>query len=571
MAEIAKIESGRVGVNNAPGPAMPVVNYPQMTPEIALIGQAKYQGTVAEKLNRMSSILYNEGQQLSQRAGLQFAAENPMTKDQLIAMSKGDMSTVALGSPMNVFDSAVRKIRAFELSAHAEAEAIPKLEEIQTRAQMGELDFDQVRDQIKSVTDGYGRALAEVDPESSFKYRASLATVGNKIIEETAKNETKKRLMANEFKVDRSYQSLFKIIEQVYNGEPQIDPTSGQVISKDDQVDALASNFISNTISLVGVNKGKEYQDKLIKFMPDLKVNVLAKYIADDFGKDPEAFMKLRSGNAGRLTDIYQTLDLNGKSKVMQSLFTMVGTQNNAKKEMDEENKTGRFLEAIDLYSQLPSASGAKKNAIIKRIADLRVVPFEELKSLSTGGGESSPMAMFNATVALYDGTITTPEQIAKLPISAKDKMTLLGKHYSNDRADDRDLDTGIRRLAGVPIGMNFIDPKGAEFTRKAELDKEAEQVRQDLILQGKPSNSKAVLTELSKGIESKKKSANAESARNSLKAYEEKAGGPITSQNLSAWEEKVRSGKISNIKNQQYEQQIKRVRELVRQAEGFQ
>ena len=67
-------------------------------------------------------------------------------------------------------------------------------------------------------------------------------------------------------------------------------------------------------------------------------------------------------------------------------------------------------------------------------------------------------MAMFNATVALYDGTITNTDQIAKLPISGKDKLVLLNKFHSNDRADDRDLNNGLNRLAGVPIGMNFVE-----------------------------------------------------------------------------------------------------------------
>lgn len=567
MAEIAKIESGRVGVNQAPSAAVPVVNFPQITPEIALIGQAKYQGTVADKLNRMSSILYNEGQQLSQRAGLQFAAENPMTKDQLIAMSKGDMSTVALGSPINVFDSAVRKVRAFELSAHAESEAIPKLEEIQMKAQMGQLDFEQVRDQIKSVTDGYGSALAEVDPESAFKYRATLATVGNKIIEETAKNETKKRFMANQIKVERNYQSFLKLAEQVYDGQNQVDPTTGQVISKDDVVDALAGNFLSNTIALVGVNNAAAYQTKVIKDLTDTKTNALAKYIADDFGQDPEAFMKLRSGDAGRLTDIYLTLGEDGKSKVMQTLFTKIGTQNNAKKEMDEENKTSRELEGIEIFKKLDSASGAQKKALIKRLADLRVVSFEQLKTLSTGGGDSNPMALFNATVALYDGTITNTDQIAKLPISAKDKLTLLGKFHSNDRADDRDLNNGLNRLAGVPIGMNFVDPKGEEFKRKAQLDRDAERVRQDLIAQGKPSNSRAILTELTKEIETKKNSEGAKAAKRSLEPFEAKAGGEITSATYEAFALKVKAGKVPNVK----EKDLPRIKSLVEKAEGIQ
>lgn len=568
MAEIAKIESGRVGVNQAPSAAVPVVNFPQITPEIALIGQAKYQGTVADKLNRMSSILFNEGQQLSQRAGLQFAAENPMTKDQLIAMSKGDMSTVALGSPINVFDSAVRKIRAFELSAHAESEAIPKLEDIQMRAQMGQLDFEQVRDQIKSVTDGYGSALAEVDPESAFKYRATLATVGNKIIEETAKNETKKRFMANNIKVERNYQSFLNLAEQVYNGENQVDPTTGQVISKDDVVDALAGNFLSNTIALVGVNNASAYQTKVLKDLTDTKVNALAKYIADDFGQDPEAFMKLRSGDAGRLTDIYQTLGEDGKSKVMQTLFTKIGTQNNARKEMDEENKTGRELEAIDLYKKLETASGAQKKAIIKRIADLRVVSFEELKNLSTGDGiKSNTMAMFNAEDALYKGEITNTDQIRKLPISGNDKLVLLRKFHSGELKDDSKLNAGIRRLAGVPVGMQFNDNKSAEFKRQVQLENDAFQIKQDLQLQGKPNNADAVLDVLTKRVEAKKNTESAKAARTSLESYEAKAGGPITSSNFDAFALKVKAGNVKGIK----ENQLPRIKQLVEQAEGIQ
>jgi len=568
MAEIAKIESGRVGVNNAPSAALPVVNYPAITPEIALIGQAKYQGTVADKLSRMSSILYNEGQQLSQRAGLQFAAENPMTKDQLIAMSKGDMSTVALGSPINVFDSAVRKIRAFELSAHAESEAIPKLEEIQMKAQMGQLDFEQVRDQIKSVTDGYGSALAEVDPESAFKYRATLATVGNKIIEETAKNETKKRFMANQIKVERNYQSFLKLAEQVYDGQNQVDPSTGQVISKDEVVDALAGNFLSNTIALVGVNNAAAYQTKVIKDLTDTKTNALAKYIADDFGQDPEAFMKLRSGNAGRLTDIYQTLGEDGKAKVMQTLFTKIGTQNNARKEMDEENKTARELEGIEIFKKLDSASGAQKKALIKRLADLRIVSFEQLKSISTGGGESNQMALMNALDMVLSNQFANTDVIKDLPgISVKDKIKLIEKWHSTDKSDDKALEDGKRRLAGVPLGMNFIDPKGAEFTRKAQLDRDADRVKQDLIAQGKPSNSRAILAELTKEIETKKNSEGAKAAKNSLKPYEDKAGGEITSATYEAFALKVKAGKVPNVK----EKDLPRIKSLVEKAEGIQ
>ena len=372
--------------------------------------------------------------------------------------------------------------------------------------------------------------------------------------------------MANGIKVERLYQSFLKIAEQVYDGEPQPDPTTGQIISKDEQVDALAGNFLGNATALIGVNNTAAYQAKVMKDLTDTKTNALAKYIADDFGKDPEAFMKLRSGDAGRLTDIYQSLGEDGKAKVMQTLFTKVGTQNNARREMDDENKTARELETIDLFKQYDTASGSNKKAIIKRLSELRVVSFEQLNSLSKGGGESNPMAMFNAINGIYQGTITSFEDIQKLPIKPADKVKLLEKLHSSDRADDRDLDAGLRRLAGVPLGMQFSDPKGAEFTRKAQLDRDAERVRNTLIAEGKPSNSRAILTELSKEVEAKKNSEGAKAAKNSLKPFEEKAGGEITSATYEAFALKVKAGKVKNVT----EKDLPRIKSLVNKAEGI-
>lgn len=570
MAEIPKIDSGRVGIANAPSAATPAVVYPQLTPEIALLQQAKYQGTVSDKLDRMSSILFKEASDMSQRAGLQWSAENPLTQDQLQAMVKGDMSQVNLGSPMNVFNNAVRKVRAFELSAHAEAEATTKLLDVYQKAERGEIDFDNVRGQVKAITDGYGQSLAEVDPESSFKYRASLATMGNKIIDETAKLETKKRIMANGIKVERMYQDFKRVSEIIYNGDDPIDPTTNQPIPKDRVVDALAQNFVNNAIALVGVNGAAAYQTQLMKDLTDSKVNTLSKFLAEEFASDPNAFNRMKGGDMGRLSDLWQTLDMDAQAKVYQTYFTKISTDNNIRDQQDKANRVDREMKAVDLFKVYQTTTDpiAKKN-ILRQMSELKVFSFDDINKMARGETDSNPMALFNAYDGIYSGKITTSDQIRALPIATKDKITLLGKLHSADRQDDRDLDSGIRRLAGVPIGMQFIDPRGAEFERKAKLDRDAERIRQDLISQGKPSNAQAVLSVLSKQVEERRNTEKAKSAQTSLKAYEEKAGGPITSQNLSAWEEKVRKGKISNIKPAQYEQQIKRVRELVRQAEG--
>ena len=566
MAEIPKIESGRVGVNAPRSAVTPNVVYPQLTPEIALIQQAKYQGTLADKLDRMSAMIYKDAGDLSAKAGLQFAAENPLTKDQLNAMVKGDMSGVALGSPMNVFDSALRKVRAFELSAHAEGEATTKLLDVYQKAEMGELDFAGVQNQVKAITDGYGRSLAEVDPESSFKYRASLATMGNRVIDETAKLESKKRMLANGIKTERMYQDFKRMSEIIYNGESMTDPTTGQPISKDDLVDSLAQNFMNNAIAMVGITGAGQYQQNILKDLTDSKVNTLSKYLADGFGSEADAFNRMKSGDMGRLTDLWQTLGEDAKAKVYQTYFTKISTDNNIKDQQDKANRVDREMQAVALYDQISKTSDpVKKKALLRQMSELKVFSFEEINKLSRGEGESNQMAMFNAINGIYNGTINNADQIRALPINTKDKINLLNKLHSETKAEDRELDSGLRRLAGIPSGLVALDPKGQEFERLRKYQADAQVLKADALREGKILTNSQVLDQLGKKVEEKRNTEAAKAARTSLKAYEEKAGGEITSQTLPAFEAKVKAGKVPGVK----ENQLPRIRQLVQQAEG--
>jgi predicted DNA-binding protein YlxM (UPF0122 family) len=566
MAEIEKIQSGRVGIQGAPAAATPQVVYPQITPETALLQQAKYQGTMADKLDRMTSIIFREGAEISQKAGLQWAAENPLTGAQLQAMAKGDLSTVGLGNNFSMFDNAVRKVRAFELSAHAEAEASTKLLDIYQKAERGELDFDGVRDQVKALTDGFGQSLANVDPESSFKYRASMATMGNKIIDETAKLEGKKRIIGNGIKTERLYQNFMRMSEMVYNGENQIDPSTGQPIVKDEIVDAMAENFLNNTIALVGIQGAQAYQTKILKDLTDTKVNALTKYIADEFGAMPDAFSRLRVGDAGRLTDIYQSLPYEGQAKVMQTYLTKISTDMSIRDQTDKANKTDRELQTIDLYKKLQGlGDGPQKNAIIRQLADLRVVGFDDLNRIAKGGGESNPMALFNTKEAIYNGTITSSDQIRNLPLTAGDKVKMLDVLHSNTKSEDSKLDNGLRRLAKIPNGLVSLDPKSQEFKTLRNLEADAMELKASAARKGEILTNATILETLGKRVEEKQNSQAAQGARTSLAAFEEKAGGKITSETFDSFAKKVKDGKVKNVK----EKDLQRIRNLVDQAEG--
>jgi hypothetical protein len=526
-------------------------------------------GTMGQILDRMSAQIFNKAEVVSQKAGLQFAAENPLTREQLDAMVKGDMSSVYLGSPLNVYDSAMRKARAFELSAHAETEATSKLLDVYQRAERGELDFETVKDTVKSVTDGYSASLAAVDPESSFKYRASLATMGNKVIDETAKLEQKKRVLANGLKVQRNYQDFLRVAELYVSGDMPIDDKTGEPFDKDTVVDMLATNFLNNAITMVGVNGASQYQAQILKDLTDVKVNALSKYIAEEFGNEPLNFQRLRQGDAGRLTDVWQTMGIEGQAKVMTAYFTKISNDNNIKDQVDKSNLVDRQLKTIDLLGRAQGmGDGPAKRDLVRQIAELRVVPFNDIEKLATGGGESSSSALFNAETMIYDGRITSSDQIFKLTgVSSKDKLDLQRKFFTRNDKTNQDMNRALRYRAGIPDGLVNLNPKDAEYGKLLNLQQKVEDIRKDATAKGEVLTNSQILEKIDADIAKERSSASVEAAKNSLKVYEDIVGVEITSKNIDALELKIRDGKYKKIRKEQ----IETIKQLVKKKEGTQ
>ena len=162
MAELTRTQGYRTQVQGVPGAATPGVSFVQQRrPDIAFQAQANYQQALADGIDRMSRTMFGISEQMGKVSGAQFALENPLTNEQLQAMSRGDMSTVNLGSPLNVFSSTVRKARAIELSAHMEAEARNEMVSLYDQASKGQLDTETAAGRIKGLLDAGASTLSK--------------------------------------------------------------------------------------------------------------------------------------------------------------------------------------------------------------------------------------------------------------------------------------------------------------------------------------------------------------------------------------------------------------------------
>lgn len=292
MAQLPSVTPYNVQLSGVGGAVTPGVSFgAQRRPDIAYQGQAQYQQTLSKTLDRISGQLFGIAEKSSERAGLQFVADNPASKEQLEAMVSGDSSVLELGSPMNVFSSAVRKARAIELSAYAEVEGQKLIETLEAGVAMNSISALDAMNQFSNFVDGVSSSLADQTPDASFKFRASMATVGRSFVNNVAGTQLKRFQEQNKAVVEESYRLTVQDIARDLTKEV---PDANVY----ELIEAHRGKFAVNAMPLVGAANASAYEARFNKDILEIQQNMAASYVAA--GTDPyQQYDNLRLGRTG--------------------------------------------------------------------------------------------------------------------------------------------------------------------------------------------------------------------------------------------------------------------------------
>ena len=183
---VTRIESRGVQIAAPGGAPMERVVPQQVDYMVAAREQARGAATMGDILDRMSQAVFGVAREMAQEEALQFAAQNPITDDQLQLAKEGLPSAIPgvgkLGSDATVYGKALQKARMLQLSGHFEMEGRNELTKLLVDVQNGNADSQGVAAKIANVTDGYAKSLAQIDGEAAIKFRATMATHGNTVL-----------------------------------------------------------------------------------------------------------------------------------------------------------------------------------------------------------------------------------------------------------------------------------------------------------------------------------------------------------------------------------------------------
>jgi hypothetical protein len=585
-----RLESGQVQLRSAASVPMERIT-PQQIDYVAPRAEARKADAMAQILDRMSQSTFQRAAEMREQEAYQFAADTPPTQAQLELAADGLPGAIpgadTVSGDYTVFGRALKKARSLQIAGHFEVEGRNQLTKLLVDVQSGKADPKDISTKIATMTDGYAKSLSKVDGEAALKFRANMATHGNTILSAAYEAESKRNKVQNSVKFDMDYDNSMQLLEATIS-QGFFTDSNGEQRSVDDLVAVIGQNISTQALLLGDLGMQKEYSEKFRLAVRTAKIGAVSKlYTSDEYMLDTTATLnKIRSGDAGKLSQVFQSMDFDSVAKVTANYMAAVN---------ERETIASRKREAIKLDGQAQSVNLLERIFPLKEnnperkrlIAELTALPpgstpigtLEKLlePQKPTGDGDSNSMTNYNALGMIFSGAIKTKEDLDRVPgLSIKDRTSLLKVLYKDDKSNDSALDRSINKLAELPetsTGAFVLDQKSDAFKKRQSLKLRAAQIENDAIQKGKPITTPEIIQQLEAEALSKKNSEDARQARKRIDEYvkgpdgKAKPGrdwitGPITKQSIEALRRQAGTDPIKL-------RQVRDMESLLKQAEG--
>ena len=565
-----RIESGQMQLRGAGSAPIQQLDVRPVQP-IGFQVAAQSQSQMGQLIQRMSEGLFKEAGRLAEQEGLRYAAENPLTAEE-IELAKAGAITEPTG---RIFDDAFRRARTIQLSSHFETEGVNEMMRLLPEIEANRMSSEQVITKLREMNSGYTAALSKLDPGAAMKFNAAMAATGNTIVRKALDTEVKNAKEQARIKFDVYADKIAQLLEPTIEQNPE-------------QAEALINMHRVNTsnqaLALGDVGLQREYSQRFETQQRNAKIAVVTKALTSDENlADPIMTLDaIKRGEIGRLSPVLKNMirtDFDSVAKVQANYLAAVA-QRQTTIEMERKNDNRKAVQAaIPLYSQIIQMGQDDPNraALVKGLQDIAqanpdAVPWSVITSIAKPPKEGNLQTEFNTRVLIDSGRISNPQDIWSLTegprgISEQQALSLYNYMTSADKRTEREENTMMARLAGIPTvpgQVVSLDPKGEEFKRLNGLRAQAAMFKAEANIRGEPLSSAQLESQLTKWLEGKRNTETVRVLRDRLQVYEKKAGGSISLDSLTTVE---KSGKL----NQSELVVVRRLLQQIRDAEGLQ
>jgi len=411
---------------------------------------------IDQAINQMTSYFLDKATIEAKEAGMKYAAENPLTKEQVDA-SLGDPKALKVKGAGRIFQSTYEATQASMLASELQLEGQRRIGNVSAAIKAGQpVDLEQIQKDIKDMIDGYGSTVMALDPAQSVKLRASLATTANALYKEAATAAIERRNAGIKSDLEKSLIDLRPVIENIWNMAGTILPDTGKPVN----VYAMIENISQPYRMSVGVLRSDEYSVKFDKMVQESKIGALVSRAtsAEFAATGGQAATRIQKGDFGNFSDLYRGLTQEEKDDVFEKTEKYFNRAYQARKRdedaTDRVNKErGRVL-SLELLN--PSITAVRKNEVIGDLLRLGfITPTTALSMSKPASPDGDPVLTIQLTDMARRG-ILDMDQLAENRDRLTDSQFIsIGKAINSTSA--RNALNDIRSEAGIVEGETLV------------------------------------------------------------------------------------------------------------------
>jgi hypothetical protein len=459
--------------------------------------------TISNSLDRMSDFAFKEAANKAVREGEQYGAENQPTVDQvLLAKEQGQDINSLFPKPGTYFGDAARKIQGAQLRLELESRGRNELSKISSALDTNQIDLKEAELRIKGMTDGFSRTLAQLSPEDSLRFRASIGTVAHETYKKAHERNT-------------------KIFQEGLKSNAEMLLTSSATLLADslslEQDPKLLSEKFNierqRVFDTASATMDPEFVRTQMEAFDKKRLNAIVDYVTkSDFAATPMAGLRrLESKDYGKLTEVMKTVDMD---KLRKQYVERAGETATLWKRSSELKAAENIDEVNRIKDDIWSGkiSGQVGYSRIKALGV--TLPDEERKAFLHGDFAGANPQVYGEFESMADRGNLGEEVIntyAKAGVISWKQANGLKKIA---RGNEQDM-TRARQFIQNSLGIADITGAGFGQEKKtvADLSAQLAKEKQEALNQGLPFNAMERAIELSNDkrvtqiVESKKAS----------------------------------------------------------------
>jgi hypothetical protein len=456
-----RIESGRVQMANVGGVPMTQITPRQVDYTQAANVQAQGASQLAQMVDRMSQSAFQTAGQMFQLAAAEDVARNELTPEDLERAKKGDLSSLNLGSPLNVYDATVRKARAFQLSSAFEQEAKSEVVKILSDVKNNGLSSEDAAKKLNSITSGFTASVAQADGEAALKFSASMKGYSHTVMAEAHKFQRERETGLRTLKAQKGYMDTMELVRAELEQGFFTDPSGVQ-----QPIDLKFSKHLESVqqaaFDAQGINYALEVGRNFNQDLKELRIDVATGILlTEEYMRDPEIGMeRVLAGDFGRFSAVWGRMDEADKKAVRDNYASAI----KARKDGIELSLGNSQRQGDQILRQIYLAPNvASMNQLFTQLNGLPVSPSTIsqartfIRTMSTEGRATDDLAAFGRVTQRIALGVATQEEIINGPFSNATKRTLIGQQANPGNA----INAGISRInSAVNIQSADLPPE---------------------------------------------------------------------------------------------------------------